>query len=404
MGTYDCSGDLEVPLLHAGRLYQIFEAIDGNCSGTISFLELLLAMDERSARPELPEFPALEGSLCATLLVHKELLMVTTLLLLCASVHFSLTQSDWGDLRAWISSVMHLSSRDVAKQARVEEEMVKLRQRTYISISCYSTHLEFGVGCFFLWEAFANPGFETIALVIACCLCYLQHLMVAKDLIQLSPQRMTFVSCLLYSLGLLTVVLPARAGSSFKFSLWQSFVTAIRFCLVFCCLDPQISIPFQVLYTAVGMLAYFFAFDESRTELGPLFYTQVFVLIQTIAYSIIIDMALRGRIYAKLDTADAESLVSSFRRVLRGACDGEVLLDSQMNVVQESECLKHLILTDVSLKGRSFEHLLADGERPRFREFIEASTNAFGAELSAPPFCSRVSFRGSAGIGVAADV
>lgn len=75
MGTYDCSGDLEVPLLHAGRLYQIFEAIDGNCSGTISFLELLLAMDERSARPELPEFPALEGSLCATLLVHKAALM-----------------------------------------------------------------------------------------------------------------------------------------------------------------------------------------------------------------------------------------------------------------------------------------------------------------------------------------
>ena len=58
----------------------------------------------------------------------------------------------------------------------------------------------------------------------------------------------------------------------------------------------------------------------------------------------------------------------------------------------------------MSLKGRSFENLLADGERPRFREFIEASTNAFGAELSAPPFCSRVSFRGSAGIGVAADV
>jgi len=75
MGTYDCSGDVEVPLLHAGRLYQIFEAIDGNCSGTISFLELLLAMDERSARPELPEFPALEGSLCATLLVHKAALL-----------------------------------------------------------------------------------------------------------------------------------------------------------------------------------------------------------------------------------------------------------------------------------------------------------------------------------------
>ena len=35
------------------------------------------------ARPELPEFPALEGSLCATLLVHKAL---GKLLKLAASV------------------------------------------------------------------------------------------------------------------------------------------------------------------------------------------------------------------------------------------------------------------------------------------------------------------------------
>ncbi|CAK8997586.1 unnamed protein product [Durusdinium trenchii] len=334
----------------------------------------------------------------------EEFMVIGSLLSCAVLVHLYLTKTDWGDLRAWISSVMHPSPRDVAKETRVEEEMVKLRQSNYISFSRYSTHLEFGVGCFFLWEAFATSGFETIMLLIACCLSYLQHLMVAKDLIQLTPQRIKIVNYWLHSVSTLGAVLPARAGSSFKFGLWQSFLTAMRFCLVLCCLDPQISIPFQVLYTAVGMLTYFFAFDESRTELGPLFYTQVFVLIQTIAFSIIIDMALRGRIYAKLDTADAESLVSSFRRVLRGACDGEVLLDSQMNVAQESECLKHLILTDVSLKGRSFENLLADGERPRFREFIEASTNAFGAELSAPPFCSRVSFRGSAGIGVAADV
>ena len=58
-------------------------------------------------------------------------------------------------------------------------------------------------------------------------------------------------------------------------------------------------------------------------------------------------------------------------------CDGDVLLDSQMNVAQESQCLRHLILTDVSLKGKSFEHLLVDDEqRTRFREFVEASNDA----------------------------
>eukprot|EP00931_Biecheleriopsis_adriatica_P124617 TRINITY_DN9976_c0_g2_i2.p1 TRINITY_DN9976_c0_g2~~TRINITY_DN9976_c0_g2_i2.p1 ORF type:complete len:863 (-),score=202.36 TRINITY_DN9976_c0_g2_i2:15-2570(-) len=71
----------QVPYLHTGRLYKLFEAIDGNGSGTVSFLELLLAMDERTARPELPEFPALEGTVPAMLLVHK-----AAMLKLCRSM------------------------------------------------------------------------------------------------------------------------------------------------------------------------------------------------------------------------------------------------------------------------------------------------------------------------------
>eukprot|EP00439_Symbiodinium_sp_Y106_P038259 s407_g4.t1 len=50
-------------------------AIDSNQSGTVSFLELLLAMDERSERPELPKFPALTGVVPATLMVHKAALL-----------------------------------------------------------------------------------------------------------------------------------------------------------------------------------------------------------------------------------------------------------------------------------------------------------------------------------------
>lgn len=55
-----------------------------------------------------------------------------------------------------------------------------------------------------------------------------------------------------------------------------------------------------------------------------------------VASSVFMHVALRGRIRAVLDTADAESLVSSFRKVLRGVCDGEVLLDSRMNVLKVS--------------------------------------------------------------------
>ena len=45
------------------------------------------------------------------------------------------------------------------------------------------------------------------------------------------------------------------------------------------------------------------------------------------------------------------------RRLLRGACDGEVLLDSEMKIHGEPASLKHLLMTNISLHGKSFQNL-----------------------------------------------
>ena len=66
---------------------------------------------------------------------------------------------------------------------------------------------------------------------------------------------------------------------------------------------------------------------------------------------------LRGRIEAQLDTADAESLLGSFRRLLRGVCDGELLLDGQMKVAEERNgasihsCFVKYFVDGVSIVG-----------------------------------------------------
>ena len=43
---------------------------------------------DRRNRPELPEFPALEGSLCATLLVHKAARSMDTMLYMDSIDHY----------------------------------------------------------------------------------------------------------------------------------------------------------------------------------------------------------------------------------------------------------------------------------------------------------------------------
>ena len=77
------------------------------------------------------------------------------------------------------------------------------------------------------------------------------------------------------------------------------------------------------------------------------------------------------------------------------------------NVAEESDALKHLILTSVSLLGRSFEGFLE--EQRSFKDFIKSSMESLPTRLSAesavtPFVCLRVTFRGSAGIRVAADI
>mmetsp|Transcript_87344 Transcript_87344/g.252182 ORF Transcript_87344/g.252182 Transcript_87344/m.252182 type:complete len:439 (+) Transcript_87344:178-1494(+) len=75
MGAPSATESAEVSELPPGRLYQLFSVIDTNNTGTVSFLELLVALDRRDPRPAIPEFPALEGEVPALLLVHKNAVM-----------------------------------------------------------------------------------------------------------------------------------------------------------------------------------------------------------------------------------------------------------------------------------------------------------------------------------------
>lgn len=149
-----------------------------------------------------------------------------------------------------------------------------------------------------------------------------------------------------------------KEGISYHISIWSfpcgevmyGLNTSIRFLLVLTFLDPWVSIPFQFLYTAVDLFVYVFVLEGTSAgmQVGPLCFGPFFICLLSIAASILIDSVLRARIYALLDTADAESLVSSFRRVLRGVCDGEVLLDSHMNVAKEAHLVN--IVTNDMLK------------------------------------------------------
>ncbi|CAK9089789.1 Uncharacterized protein SCF082_LOCUS42362 [Durusdinium trenchii] len=337
-------------------------------------------------------------------------MMTATLAVLWAPLHLGLTSMDWSDLYSYWASWAEAEHGGApsSKEARVAEEMLKVRQSNYKLFSRCLTHLDFITGLFFFYSASATPNGASISWLTCCGVAYVQHLAVGNESLELTPQRLKFFSYLLHLLTLL-VILGSGLSGIFQFALMQGFQTAIRFCLVLCFLDPSVSIPFQFLFTLVEILIHFYYFSQSQesgAQLCSVCWCQFFILVECVAASVFTDLLLRQRLHAQLDTLDAETLLGSFRRVLRGVCDGDVLLDHQMKIAQDSECLKHLILTDVSLKDRSFEELLASEEQARFQSFIEKSTASAvdRDEDSGPPLCLRLSLRGAAGIRVGADV
>ena len=279
--------------------------------------------------------------------------------------------------------------------------MSKLRLKHYKLISRVCSHVALVIALSTIYGAVATPAVDAITWALCFMAVYMQHLLVGKELVELNLDRLKFLAYFVHIIVFLLLTSTAWSPTGFAFASFQLLGTVARIMTAFGFLNPRITISFEVLYAATEVFVYLSFLGEANVQFLLACLGQLVILIMTVASSFLLNLALRGRIHALLDAANAESLVSSFRRVLRGLCDGEVLLDSEMNVSQESECLKHLILTDVSLKGRSFEHLLAPEDQQRFREFIEAST---GALDSAPPFCSRVGLRGSAGIRVAVDI
>ena len=83
---------------------------------------------------------------------------------------------------------------------------------------------------------------------------YLQFLLIASERVELTPQRLKCLSFCMHLMKILLIISSAHSETTFRFAVLQSIAAAMRFCPVIVFLDPWMSIPFQVLYTAMEML------------------------------------------------------------------------------------------------------------------------------------------------------
>ena len=75
-------------------------------------------------------------------------------------------------------------------------------------------------------------------------------------------------------------------------------------------------------------------------------------------------------------------MVGGFRRMLRGICDGEVLLNGQLKIQGSGVCLNTILSTSGNFGDKSFLELLVDSEEEHDRFMLHCAISMARATVS----------------------
>ena len=128
-----------------------------------------------------------------------------------------------------------------------------------------------------------------------------------------------------------------------------------------------------------------------------------------VAIPFFVEATLRARISAAFKFQDADALIFGFRQVLRGLCDGDLLLDDNFHIRGSATCLQRLLGSHAKYSGRCFEDLIdGDEARESFRFFMAQTDNTDCTDSrdssDAAPHCLRVPLKAPSGRIVSVDV
>ena len=127
-----------------------------------------------------------------------------------------------------------------------------------------------------------------------------------------------------------------------------------------------------------------------------------------IALPIIFEFAVREWIVASFQSQDSDSMIAGFRQMLKGICDGDLLLDGNFQICGSAPCLQRLLSSSEDFAGHSFRELIVDEEaRAMFDLFLgSAAAKGDGEEgtQGGAPRCLRVPLRAFSGQTISVDV
>lgn len=153
--------------------------------------------------------------------------------------------------------------------------------------------------------------------------------------------------------------------------------------------DVYTSIPLSFCFCASTILSY--AARHGTTSIsGEFLMLQGFELWCFMMVPGLIESTARKRIDLAMQSKMANLMVSGFRRMIKGLCDGDLLLDTNFCIRGSSACLQRMLGTTREFSGVVLMDLMVEESKQRFIDFIDSSRD----EDPGAPRCLRVAFKG----------
>ena len=222
---------------------------------------------------------------------------------------------------------------------------------------------------------------------------YLMDAGVVSGRIQLTGRTMTCINWFVASYFHISWAAGISSSTSTNEHLMTVFLSSTAHIIVgLVFLNARAWIPSAVVLSVTHFVIYVykFGFAEVSSMLLLHHFSQLFLCCLTLAAA---EIGIYTHLKSVLGKEDDRRMMAGIQKILKGLCDGSLLLDSQMVVCGSESCLQRLLSTQKSFEGINFSSLIPCPEsREKFTALVNtfASSQANDAETS-PPSCLRVS-------------
>ena len=274
--------------------------------------------------------------------------------------------------------------------------MDQLREDSYVETSKLMIHVN-GMSLVILPFMYQDDKVFRVGILIAAAAAYATHLLLATRKISLKANQLKMFVVAYYMVVILCLLFGHLADSKLG--------TVGQLTLFACYCDRTVHIPGQVALALTEVVQFAASTgwqDLSADTVGSPLLSALILIFSLV----VLENTMREGLAAQFRGADAESMLASVRRMLRGLSDAELLLDESLQVVDDNDMLRGLLARSETLTGQLFANLLLQDtqEQERFQNFISRSKQFTGSSQASTPQCLRISLRTSRAQRVGADL